>query len=283
MNPALPGAVVAVTGGARGIGRATAEAFRAGGARVAIGDIDAELADKAVAEMASTPGPAVVGLPLDVTDRSSFVTFLDTAEHELGPLDVLVNNAGIMPTGGFLDETDSTTGQMLDINLRGVLDGTRLAASRFVSRGGGMVINIASLAGVAGIPGLVTYCASKHAVVGLSEAAYRELRNTGVHVAAVLPGVVRTELSAGAELPPWLEGFTTVDPTDVAEAVVHAATTRKPKLTVPTRLGALLAVASLLPPGAQQLLERFTRLDTAFLHADPQARATYHNRLPGVR
>jgi NAD(P)-dependent dehydrogenase (short-subunit alcohol dehydrogenase family) len=116
-----PGTVVAITGGARGIGRATAAAFVAAGAHVAIGDLDA------YGETAADLGPPAVGLPLDVTDRTSFRAFLDAAESELGPLDVLVNNAGIMPSGPFLDEDDAMTDRVLDVNLRGVLIGCKLA------------------------------------------------------------------------------------------------------------------------------------------------------------
>src|SRR5881227_921322 len=91
----LAGKVVAITGGARGIGRATAAALVAQGARVAIGDIDAPFAERTAQELRG----GTIGLPLDVTDRASFAGFLDRTEAALGPLDVLVNNAGIMPIG----------------------------------------------------------------------------------------------------------------------------------------------------------------------------------------
>jgi len=109
----LYGTVVAITGGARGIGRATANALAREGAKVAIGDLDADLAAK---EAAAIGGDAV-GLGLDVTDRDSFEAFLDAVEEKLGPLDVLVNNAGIMPLGRFIEEDDaSTIRQMIPAN-----------------------------------------------------------------------------------------------------------------------------------------------------------------------
>ena len=98
-----------------------------------------------------------------------------------------------------------------------MITGSRLAARRFADRGSGVIINVASLAGVTGIPGLATYCATKHAVIGFSEALAAEMRNHGVAVTVVLPGVVRTELSAGASWPKWMQPVATVDPEDVAK------------------------------------------------------------------
>src|SRR3981189_3582284 len=124
----LAGQVVAITGGARGIGRATAAALLTQGARVAIGDIEASLAERTADEL----GAGTIGLALDVTDRASFANFLDEVETRLGPLDVLINNGGIMPIGPFVDETDATAVRMVDINLHGVLTGSKLALERFL-------------------------------------------------------------------------------------------------------------------------------------------------------
>ncbi|SDJ70444.1 Short-chain dehydrogenase [Nocardioides sp. YR527] len=275
------GKVVAITGAARGIGRATAEAFLAAGAKVAIGDLDADLAARTAAELEGPVdvGTRVVGLPLDVTEPVSFAAFLDAAEAELGPLDVLVNNAGIMPTGLFAEEDPAMTGRILGINLGGVINGSRLAAERFTSRGTGHLVNIASLAGVSGFPGLATYCASKHAVVGFTESLHRELAVHGVGVTAVLPGVVRTELSAGANTPAWTEAITTVDPEDVARAIVRVVGSEKPLVTVPRSLGVTLTAMSLLPYRLRGLAEKATGASTAYTQADPVAREAYHQRL----
>jgi len=117
----LQGKVVAITGGARGIGRATARALAAEGAKVALGDLDKPLAEEAAAEL----GTEAVGLALDVTERDSFARFLDQVGERLGPLDVLINNAGIMPIGRFVDEDDATARRMVDINLHGVIYGMK--------------------------------------------------------------------------------------------------------------------------------------------------------------
>jgi short-subunit dehydrogenase len=265
MAPDLTGRVVAITGGARGIGAASAQALTAAGARVAVGDIDGAL------------GTSV--LSLDVTDERSFEAFLTTVEDRLGPIDVLVNNAGIMPTGPFLQEDVATTDQVLDINVGGVITGCRLAGRLFAARGHGHLINLASLAGVSAYPGLATYCASKYAVVGLTEALYRELQPYGVQVTAILPGIVRTDLSAGTKTTRWIEALSTVDADDVAAAIVGAVARPRPMVTVPKRLAVTIHAVSLMPRRLRMAVERATGAPAAFTQADPAARERYHQRL----
>ena len=144
-------------------------------------------------------GPSTVALPLDVTDRASFAAFLDGAEEQLGPLDVLVNNAGIMQIGRFIDEDDLTARRMVDINIHGVILGMKLALERMIPRDRGHIVNISSQAGKFGAPGGATYSATKHAVVGLTEAVRGELRLMGAHIdlSYVMPFVVNTELGSG--------------------------------------------------------------------------------------
>ena len=213
MKTVLKDRVVAITGGARGIGLATAKAFIAAGAKVAIGDLDADLAKQVAAGISGD----MVALPLDVTSPQSFATFLDDAERVLGPLDILVNNAGVMLTGEFVAESRAAEDRMVDINLRGVILGCKLAAQRFMKRDGGSVINIASMGGVGGFPGVATYCATKFGVVGLTYALREELRPHNIHVCAILPGVVHTELSAGLQLSKAVANFVSVEPEDIEE------------------------------------------------------------------
>src|SRR5579875_1853308 len=211
----LAGQVVAITGGARGIGRATAAALIAQGARVAIGDIESDLAQRTAGEL----GAGTLGLGLDVTDRASFERFLGEVESRLGPLDVLINNAGIMPIGPFVQERDATARRLVDINLHGVIFGSKLALERFLARGRGHLVNIASSAGKVGFPGGATYCATKHAVVGISEAIRAELRGSAIEVSVVMPVVVRTELGSGL---PETRAFKPVTPEEVAAEIVDA-------------------------------------------------------------
>ena len=222
-------------------------------------------------------------LPLDVADRHSFAAFLDAAEAELGPLDVLVNNAGIMPTGMFADELDAMTDRMIDINLRGVITGCKLAIARFVKRGSGRVVNVASLAGLLDAPGIVTYCATKSAVITFSRALDRELRDRGARVSVVLPGVVNTELSAGANYPGWLTRIVSVEPAEVARAIVSAAGGGPVQVFVPRSLAVALRALRMLPGPARRWVERRMGLERAFARPHADARQAYHRRLAGDR
>ena len=270
----LNGQVVAITGGARGIGRATAQALIAQGARVAIGDIDAPLAEKTAAEL----GAGTIGLPLDVTDREGFAGFLDEVERRLGPLDVLVNNAGIMPLGPFAAETDDAARRLVDINVHGVIIGSKLAIERFLPRGRGHIVQLASIAGKSGFPGGVTYCATKHAVVGLTDGLRSELRGTGIEMHQVLPIGVNTELYSGVSA---ARGFPTAEPVDVANAIVELLQTGKFELYVPRTAGALPRAKALMPRRVVEAFVRWTKGDQLLLDADPGARAAYDARIIG--
>jgi NADP-dependent 3-hydroxy acid dehydrogenase YdfG len=268
----LAGDVVAITGGARGIGRATAAALIAQGARVAIGDIDAPLAQRTAEQL----GAGTIGLALDVTDRESFAAFLDEVENRLGPLDVLINNAGIMPIGSFTEETDATTTRMVDINLHGVLLGSKLALQRFVPRRRGHIVQIASAAGKMGFAGGATYCATKHAVVGLSESLRSELRGTGVGISVVLPVVVNTELGSGL---PQTRAFSSVEPDDVADAIVEAVRTGRFDVYVPRSMSRVVRLGALLPRRAAEAVGRILKGDQVLAHPDHLARAAYETRM----
>jgi NAD(P)-dependent dehydrogenase (short-subunit alcohol dehydrogenase family) len=264
--------VVVITGGARGIGAATASALIAAGARVAIGDLDEDLTRRAAKDL----GGDTLGLRLDVTDHDGFTAFLDAVERELGPIDVLINNAGIMPLALLDDEPDATTAKLIAINLAAVIHGTREAMRRMKPRHRGHIVNIASVAGKVGAPGGATYCATKHGVVGLSEAVHYELRGTGVDISCVMPTIVATELAAGLK---QTRLSSQVAPQDVANAIVE--TLRRPRFEVfvPKYLGPVNGLVRALPRGVGEWLLRVTGSDQLLASAAHSAdRAEYERR-----
>lgn len=269
----LAGQTVAITGGARGIGRVTSQALLRQGARVALGDVDLSAAQQTAAELSES----AVGLPLDVTERASFAEFLDTAEAQLGPVDILINNAGIMPIGPFLDEDDATARRILDINVLGVIIGMKLALPRMTARGRGHVLNIASQAGKYGFPGGATYCASKAAVINLSRAVRKELRGSGVEISLISPVAVNTELGLGLSEPRQRQ-FRKIEPQQVADAIVETLRVPKFDVHVPKQLSISERVSALMPIGVQDSLSRLTHADDVLSQIDAGARAGYELR-----
>jgi NADP-dependent 3-hydroxy acid dehydrogenase YdfG len=267
----LTGRVAAVTGGARGIGKATAQAMVRQGMKVGIGDLDLEAAKATAAEL----GANVAAFELDVTRRESVAAYLDGVEEQLGPLDVLVNNAGIMQLGAFLEEDDRTTQRQIDINVNGVLWGMKEALPRFLSRGTGHLVNIASSAGKAGFPGGATYCGTKHFVIGASEAVRGELRETAIEVSCVMPGIVNTELAAGLQ---QARGVKNVNPEDVADAIVEALRHPRFDVFVPKSIGPINQVLGLLPRTGREAFARALKADKVLAQADPGARRAYELR-----
>ncbi|MFC9664651.1 SDR family oxidoreductase [Nocardia sp. NPDC127606] len=263
--------VVAITGGARGIGFATAKALTELGAKVAIGDID---------ETALKESAAVLGLTayskLDVTDTASFEAFLNTVEQALGPIDVLVNNAGIMPVGRLIDEPEHVTRRIIDINAFGVIIGSKLAAQRMVPRGSGHVINVASLAGEIYTPGLASYCASKYAVVGFTDAARVEHRGTGVDFSLMMPSFVNTELTAGTH---GIRGIKSAQPEDIAAGIIRLIGKPTARVRVTRLAGALAATQKFIPRGLAEAMTRAFGGESVFLDdVDADKRAAYEQR-----
>ena len=212
-----------------------------------------------------------------MTERASFAEFLDTAEEQLGPVDVLINNAGIMPIGPFLDEDDATAQRILDINVLGVILGMKLALPRMTARGRGHVVNIASQAGKYGFPGGATYCASKAAVINLSRAVRKELRGSGVEISLISPVAVNTELGLGLSEPRQRQ-FRKIEPQQVADAIVETLRVPKFDVHVPKQLSISERMSALMPIGVQDSLSRLSHADDVLSHVDAGARAGYELR-----
>jgi len=272
----LAGHTVAITGAARGIGRATAQACLRQGMKVAIGDLDEQAARRTAADL-DPDGGRVAALPLDVTERASFAAFLDEAEGRFGPLDVLVNNAGIMQIGRFIDEDDLTARRMIDINLHGVILGCKLALERMIPRDRGHIVNISSQAGKFGAPGGATYSATKHAVVGLTEAIRGELRLMGAHidVSYVMPFVVNTELGSGLG---EARGMNNLEPSEVADAIVEALQLGIVDVWVPKRAKRNNQLGALLPRSLSEGMVRMMKADRVLAGADLSRRRDYELR-----
>ena len=266
MSLSIEQCVVAVPGGARGIGAAVAEAAAACGARVAIGDVDLATAEETAERIGA------LALAHDVTSAASWRDFVTA----VGDVDVLVNNAGIMPVGPFLEESDAATERQLDINVLGVLLGCKAVLPGMLARRRGHVVNIASMAGRLGVAGIVTYCASKSAVVGLSQGLEDELRDTPVDVTCVLPGVVNTELSRGLPRSPLVRE---VEPSAVADAVLAAVARPRSQVWVPAAGRVGFTLAPLIPVRPRNRIMRALGVADPMLGADPVARAAYEARV----
>lgn len=270
----IAGKTIAITGAARGIGFATAKALLARGARVVIGDRDVALGELAVAKLGNI-GP-VSGYPLDVADPESFAAFLDKARADgRGHIDVLINNAGVMPVGPFLDLTDAAIRSAIEVNFYGVVNGCRLVLPEMVRRRSGHIVNIASVAGMLAVPGQALYAGTKFAVLGLSTALADEYAPAGVEVSCVMPTFTNTELISGTNTGGRIAP---VEPDDIAAAVVRTLDKPKTAVTVPYSLRFVAAATAFLPPRGRRWLSAKTGTDRVFLDLDTTARAAYEQR-----
>ncbi|WP_018602377.1 SDR family oxidoreductase [Mycobacterium sp. 155] len=275
----IRGKTIAITGAARGIGYATAAALLARGARVVIGDRDVALQESAVVEL--TKLGEVSGYPLDVTDRESFAAFLDKARTDGGGhIDVLINNAGVMPIGPFLDQSEQSIRSSIEVNVYGVLTGCRLALPDMVKRRSGHVINIASLSGLIPLPGQVVYVGAKYAVVGLSTALADEMAPHGVNVSVVMPPFTNTDLITGTKSSGPIKP---VEPEDIAAAIIKTLNKPKTHVSVPPPLRFIAQAAQLLPPRGRRRLNKALGLDTVFLDYDAAKRKSYEDRAQAAR
>lgn len=244
----LAGKVAIVTGGASGIGRAIAERLADEGARVVIGDLNAERGEA----LAASLGESGAFCRTDVTDAASLDALVAFAADKFGPLDVMVNNAGIpsVPCERLLDDELVDFHQVMSVNLFGVMAGTRAAGRLMREQGtGGVIINTASSSGVQPGMALMTYRASKAAVAHFTRCAALDLAEYGIRVNAVAPGMTKTEMMTFAEpgmsaeqaaaldeamLPVWLAGQPLklqCLPQDVANSVAFLASDRARLIT----------------------------------------------------
>jgi NAD(P)-dependent dehydrogenase (short-subunit alcohol dehydrogenase family) len=193
----LMGRRAIVSGAARGIGLAIARRLVHGGARVAVADIDRDGANAAAAEL----GNGCIGVPCDVRSDTDVAGAVAAAVDAFGGLDVLVNNAGIEIAKPITELTSEEFSHILDINVVGIFRFTKAVVPVLAAAGGGAIVNLSSVAGTAGGPLLAAYCASKAAVIRFSESAAIELREAGIRVNAVCPGLIQTEMADRLAMP----------------------------------------------------------------------------------
>jgi len=263
--------VVAITGAARGIGLATAKRLAASGARVALGDIDEAALSQAQREVGGT----AIARRLDVRDEQSFAEFLQATVDEFGGLDVLVNNAGIMPVGPLLEESGDVARRMFDINVHGVLIGTKLAVPLLTGRAGARVVNLASYAGKLPVPGQVSYAGTKAAVLAITDAARWEFESQGVGFTAIIPTFTKTELITGTTTP---KSVVPIEPDDVARAIQRAIENGDDEIYVPKALKPFGRALGMLPRRWHNAIHRRLGTDRAFIDVDRESRKAYRDR-----
>jgi NAD(P)-dependent dehydrogenase (short-subunit alcohol dehydrogenase family) len=258
----LDGKVAIVTGGSRGLGFALARELRAHGARVAICARGEEQLLVAQAKL----GDDVLAVTCDVGDRAQVEAFVAEVERTLGPVDVLVNNAGVIAVGPWQTQTIDDFRELMDIQLWGVVHATLAVLPSMVERGGGRIANVTSIGGKVSVPWLLPYNTAKFAAVGFSEGLRAELAGTGVKVTTVVPGLMRT----GSFLAAYFKGdrarleyslftplsatpATTVSAERAARRIVTALRRGDPELTLGLH-AKLAARANGVAPGAVQAL-----------------------------
>ncbi|MBK1880112.1 SDR family oxidoreductase [Pelagicoccus mobilis] len=217
--------VIVITGASSGIGEETARLLASKGARVVLGARRVERLDSLVADIQKAGGTAVAQAT-DVTNREQVSELIQKATTEFGQVDVVINNAGIMPVAPMamakVDEWDS----MIDVNIKGLLYGIAAALPGMKERGEGHIINVASVAGHKVFPNFSVYCGTKHAVRAISEGLRME--NPDIRVTTISPGLIKTELEDSTPDPAIREGVKdfysqhAIPPSSISEAIAYA-------------------------------------------------------------
>ncbi|MBN8952277.1 MULTISPECIES: SDR family oxidoreductase [unclassified Rhizobium] len=216
--------VILITGASSGIGEGIARELAAAGAKVALGARRVERLEALAAEL-NAAGGAVLAHPLDVTDRQSFDAFVNAAREKWGRVDVIVNNAGVMPLSLMASLKVEEWDRMVDVNIKGVLYGIAAVLPEMITRNSGQIINIASIGALAVSPTAAVYCATKYAVRAISDGLRQEHKT--LRVTCIHPGVVESELAHTITDPVAVEAMKTyraiaLKPDAIARAVRFA-------------------------------------------------------------
>lgn len=266
----LEGALVCITGGARGIGRATAEAFVRRGATVWIGDVDADEAARTADEI------GCCSAHLDVTDEESLAAF-HRAAGTRQPVDILVNNAGIQHMGPFAEQKLTAYHREVAVNLIGVINGMHEFLPSMLARDHGHIVNVASMAAKVTTPGMSVYCATKYAVAALSRAVRAEVADSAVTITTVMPTAVHTDLTAGVTL----DLLPTRQPGQIAEVIADSARHPVREISVPRWSSSFGLLEEALPEPLMQRLKRLATRNEPPGHFDEDSRRAYLDRIGG--
>ena len=247
------GTVWLITGGASGVGAATATLAAGRGQRVAVADINLEGA-RAVCQRL---GDGAVPVSLDVRDPTQWERTLDEVWQRFGRVDILVNNAGLVHIGFTIDLSIEKLRHMVEVNVLGVVNGVRTVVPRFLAQGGGHVINVGSLAGFVPMPGQALYAGTKHAVRAFTHGCALELRHTPVRFTLVCPAAIdtpmlRQQIGSDAATLSFADAALTAE--QVADAVWRAAEEQPSEILLPKARGELLRLAGTFPAIVKRLI-----------------------------
>ena len=212
----LQGRSAIITGAAQGIGLAIAEVFANAGARLVIGDIDAQAVEE-TAKKLSESGATVLPVRCDVTEEGDVEALIQAAAAAYGSVDVLVNNAGITRDATLRKMTTEQFRQVMDVHLFGTWLGMKYASLKMREQGSGSIVNISSISGKVGLPGQTNYSAAKAGIIGMTKAGAKELAHLGVRVNAIQPGLVRTAMTEALRPDIWAEKLAGVPMNRAAE------------------------------------------------------------------
>ncbi|MCJ0905406.1 3-oxoacyl-ACP reductase FabG [Rhodococcus sp. ARC_M6] len=223
----LDGKVAVVTGGAQGIGLEIARTFIKEGATVVIGDINESIGTAAVAELGGDSVACFASC--DVRKFAQVEAMIDLAESAFGPIDIMVNNAGMTRDATMRKMTEEQFDDVIAVHLKGAWNGTRAAAARMRERETGAIVNVSSISGKVGLLGQTNYSAAKAGIVGLTKAAAKEVAFKNVRVNAIQPGLVRTPMTEAMPERIWNEKLAEIpmgraaEPSEVASVVLFLA------------------------------------------------------------
>ena len=225
----LKGKVVLITGAARGMGKLGAINFAREGSKVVLADIDEEELKKTTEEIRNMGYEAYL-YPLDVSDHDACFNLAETVESEVGPVDVLINNAAIALNEYVLDTTEEQFRRITEVNYLGQIWMMHAIVPGMVNRGSGHVVNMCSIAGKVAVPKMGAYSATKFAFIGITDSIRMELHRTGVDFTIVNPGYIATGMFEGTK-PPFITSWQ--DPQKVADGILDAVKKNKAEVFVP--------------------------------------------------